>query len=112
MISRMANRFCTASAILALAIAGWAMTGIGCGDGLDDCQEAQAQIYAKFRDCNQFSQGDDGVGPVQCTDAVGKISLCQARVIQGFPCVCLRYDMTKCTPAELQIFQALYLACD
>lgn len=107
----MASRFRAATVILALAIAGWATTAIGCGDGLDDCQEAQAQIYAKFRDCNRFSQGDDGVDLVQCTDAVGKISLCQARVIQGFPCVCLRGDMTKCTPAELQILGALYLAC-
>lgn len=107
----MANRFRAASAILALAIAGWAMTGIGCGDGLSDCNEAEAQVEAKLEACHQPFVVDDSVDYRECSDAAGAILLCQARAVQELSCDCVRGDMTKCTPAEMKIFGALFIAC-
>lgn len=107
----MANRFRAATVIFALAIAGWAMTAIGCGDGLDDCQEAKAQIVAKYAACNTFLQDDDEVAPVECSDTVGAIDLCHARAVEGLSCACILGDMVQCTPAETQIFFALFEAC-
>lgn len=98
--------------ILAVAAAGLAGMVTGC-DGLNDCQEAQAQIQAKIDSCHSASAVDHFVRvPLGCTDEAGTLALCQAAAFRDASCDCTGFgDINTCTPTDAQAFKAASEAC-
>ena len=82
--------------------------------GKNACELAEAQILAQLAACPQPPQISTSTGgsQIECTDALGKISICQAAAIASVSCDCLGAgDTTKCTADQSKAFSDAITSC-